>query len=313
MPEDTYSRTMTGTPPRSGLSLRSVVTAAMLAFLGGGALVAYLVWDGRLQMSERDLAAMMGEPTPAASSAAPSTAAALPAPAVQVPAPAASDGGVDSRVAALEQRLARLDLQAAAAEGNAARAEGLLVALAARRALERGAPLGYLADQLKLRFGAAQPAAVDTVIRSAETPVTLDQLVGRLDAMSARLTEAPANEGGWQRLRRELSGLFVVRHDDTPSTSPANLLDRARLLLRTGQVDAATDVVGRMPGAPAAGEWIGQAKRYAAAQRALDLIETAALLDPDAVRTASGRSVQQPSPAGPSPVATPSQAGETTF
>ncbi|PKB14436.1 hypothetical protein B0I00_2024 [Novosphingobium kunmingense] len=316
MREDIYSTAPNGTAARRGLSLRTVLMAAALAFLGGAALVGYLVWDGRLAMSERDLAAMMGEtPSKPASSApavAPSPQAVASAPAAPVGAVAAS--GVDSRVAALEQRLARLDLQAAAAEGNAARAEGLLVALATRRALERGAPLGYLSDQLKLRFGAAQPVAVETIIRSAATPVTLDQLVGGLDAMAARLTEAPVNEGGWQRLRRELSGLFVVRHDDTPSTNPMTRLDLARLLLRTGQVDGAIDAVSRLPGAAAAGDWIVQARRYAEAERALDLIETTALLDPDRLRTASGQSVRQPSPAGPSPAAGPvANASEQSF
>lgn len=311
MPEDVYSSPMAAPPARSGLSLRGVVTLAMIAFLVGAALVGYLVWNGKVQMSGRDLAAMIGEPSDAASASpvpAPLPApVASPAPALPIPAQDAV-AGVDGRVAALEQRLARLDLQAAAAEGNAARAEGLLVALAARRALERGAPLGYLADQLKLRFGAAQPAAVDTVIRSAAAPVTLDQLAAGLDAMGARLTTTPVNEGGWQRLRRELSGLFVVRHDDTPTINAATRLDRARLLLRTGQIDSAIDAVARLPGAASAGEWTGQARRYAEAQRALDLIETTALLDPDKLRTGGGQSVQQPSPAGPSlvpPVAEP--------
>ena len=61
---------------------------------------------------------------------------------------------------ALEQRLARIDLQANAEEANTSHAEALLVAFAARRATERGAPLGYLEDQLKLRFGDALPVTV---------------------------------------------------------------------------------------------------------------------------------------------------------
>ena len=34
----------------------------------------------------------------------------------------------------------------------------------------------------------------------------------------------------------------------------------------------------RMPGAKSAGDWVGQARRYVATQRALDEIESAALL-----------------------------------
>ena len=63
------------------------------------------------------------------------------------------------RVADLEDRLSRINVQAQAASGNAARAEGLLIAFAARRALDRGSPLGYIDPQLRLRFGDAQPKA----------------------------------------------------------------------------------------------------------------------------------------------------------
>jgi hypothetical protein len=37
-----------------------------------------------------------------------------------------------------------------------------------------------------------------------------------------------------------------------------------------------------MPGAANAGDWIGRARRYVAAHRALDQIESAALLGPSA-------------------------------
>ena len=83
------------------------------------------------------------------------------------PAPSPSAAAVDYaqtalgvRMAELEQRMTKLNFEAEAASGNAARAEGLLIAAAARRTVERGAPLGYLEDQLKLRFANAQPNAV---------------------------------------------------------------------------------------------------------------------------------------------------------
>src|SRR5688572_11436236 len=79
-----------------------------------------------------------------------------------VPRPSPGAAGVESaqtalavRLAELEQRMTRLNLAAEAASGNAARAEGLLTAAAARRAIERGTPLGYLEDQLKVRFADA--------------------------------------------------------------------------------------------------------------------------------------------------------------
>ena len=311
MPEDYYSTPPTSRGSRRGSSLRTLVAAVALAFAGGAALVGYLWYNGNVTIKQDGFAIMASEPaaSPSATSAVAAPSASPTAIASALPSPVTA--ATDQRIASLEQRLARLDLQAAAAEGNAARAEGLLIAFAARRAIERGAPLGYLADQLKLRFSAAQPAAVQTVIDAASQPVTLDQLAGQLDGIAAKLTNAPKDEGGWQRLRRELSGLFVVRHNDTPSTSPQNRLDRARLMVRTGQADAAADEIARMPGAVEAGSWIEQARRYAAAQKALDLIETTALLDSDKLKTGSGQSVQQASPAAPVP--TPAPVPEGTF
>lgn len=313
MPEDYYSTPSSARAPRRGSSTKTLLASVALAFAGGAALVGYLWWNGNVTIRQDGFAIMSSEPSPTASATAAVAAPSASPTALASPAPAPVPAATDQRIAALEQRLARLDLQAAAAEGNAARAEGLLIAFAARRAIERGAPLGYLSDQLKLRFAGAQPGAVQTVIDAAGKPVTLDQLVGQLDAMGAKLTNAPKDEGGWQRLRRELSGLFVVRHDDTPSTSPQNRLERARLMLRTGQVDAAADEIGRMPGAVEAGAWIEQARRYASAQKALDLIETTALLDPDKLKTASGQSVQQASPAAPVAAPAPAPIPEDSF
>ncbi|MDP3908431.1 hypothetical protein [Novosphingobium sp.] len=301
MPDDYFNRTPAASARRSGPSLRAVLGTALLAFIGGAALVGWLVWDGRVSLDQADSPAASARlatlPQPG------ETLAATPSASAPSPTAAASEtalvGGLDQRIAALEQRLTRLDLQAAAADGNTARAEALLVAFAARRAVERGAPLGYLADQLKLRFGDAQPNAVGIVIDAAQNPVTLDQLVAQFDQLAPVLTNAPRNEGGWDRLTREFSGLFVIRQGDAASTRPQHRLDRLRVLLRTGQVDGAITDVQALPGAAGGAEWLGAAKRYVAAQRALDLIETTALLEPNRLQDSAGDRVQQSSPAAP--------------
>lgn len=311
MPDEFFDRpTPSFAPRRRGPSLRLLGGLVLLAFLGGAALVSWLVWGDRVKIT-KDLRFDL---KPAASA----SFAALPSPS---PAPGASPAAspapvdqFDQRIAALEQRLTRLDLQAAAAEGNTARAEALLVAFASRRAIDRGVPLGFLADQLKLRFGDAQPNAVATVIESAAQPVTLDQLSAQLDALEPVLTKVPANEDGWTQLKREVAGLFVIRRGDSPSARPENRLDRARLLLRTGQFDAAIKEVQAMPGAAGAQAWVAAAQRHAMAQRALDLIETTALLEPAKLKDGSGVPVQQASPAAqaapvaPAPSAAPTQA-----
>lgn len=299
---DTFPRR----PASTGISMRAVLGTSLLAFCGGAALIGWLVYDGRLPIM-----AEFGQPKITSQAAAPAVSpatAGLPATGAAVPT-AALAGGMDQRIAALEQRLARIDLQSAASEGNTARAEALLVALAVRRAIERGAPLGYLENQLKLRFGDAQGNSVSTLIESARRPVTIDQLGSDLDALAPDLLGTPRNEGGWQRFTREVSGLFVIRRGDATSARPDVRLDRARLLLRSGQVEAAMTEVERLPGGSLASNWLNSARRYANAQKALDQIETAALLEPERLKDAEGAAVQQPGPGAPPAAAATASAG----
>ena len=207
-------------------------------------------------------------------------------------------GGMDQRIAGLEQRLTNLDLQTQAATGNAARAEGLLIAFAARRRIERGDPLGYLEDQLRLRFGAAQPKAVETVIEMSNDPLTIDQLLARLEGLTPELAQGPSEEGAFTWFAREIGELFVVRRESAPSPQPGRRLQRARLFLESGRAEAAAAEVRNLPGAEGAQDWIADAERYAAAQRALDLLESTAVLEPRELRDGGGNQVAQPSPAG---------------
>jgi hypothetical protein len=219
----------------------------------------------------------------------------------------------ETRLALLEERMSRLDLQAQAASGNAARAEALLVAFAARRTLDRGAPLGYLEAQLKLRFADAQPNAVQTLIDSGQAPVTLDQLYAQLGALQTKLTGGAPSEDSWTRLKRELSALFVVRRQDDASVSPTDNLARVKLLLASGKVSEAIAEVERLPGAASAQPWLAGAKRYEAAQRALDLIETTAMLEPRRLKDDDGTAIQQPSPLAPTAPTTAPTASSSTI
>jgi hypothetical protein len=57
--------------------------------------------------------------------------------------------------------------------------------------------------------------------------------------------------------------------------------------LEAGEVDAALAETMRLPGAGHASEWVARARRYIAAHRALDEIESAALLGNPAPATVS--------------------------
>lgn len=186
------------------------------------------------------------------------------------------------RVARLEQRVDQIDTQSRTAAGNANRAEGLLIALAARRALDRGVGLGYIEGLLQQRFGNRQRQAVATVITASRQPVTLDRLKAGLQEVGPELTGAGPDQNWWTALKTELSGIVTVRRAGTTSTMPAERLRRATRSLEAGQVDVALVEVLRMPGRENAAAWIADARRYVAARRALDAIETAALLEPHA-------------------------------
>lgn len=277
---------------------RALIGLALGAFLLGS--VATWVLAGTPGMPSLDLFTIKDEPQAAPPRARPAPAAsssqAVAQQAERVEEMAETQGGLDQRVAAMEQRLARLDLQSQAAAGNAGRAEGLLITFAARRAIERGGELGILGDQLRLRFGDAQPNAVRTVIAASRNPITLDQLIARLDRLAPELAEAPPEEGVFGWLSRELSELFVVRRENSPSPEPKRRLERARLFLESGRADAAVKEVRLLPNAAGARDWIADATRYANAQQALEVLELAAILEPRDLRDGAGRNVEQPSP-----------------
>ena len=290
--------------PARGGRVRFIAIGILMAFVMGAGAAAALFWSGTIPLT-RETQSVSPQPgrVPLAVVSRVAPPASADAPGLQ--AATTRQGALETRIGVLEQRLAQIDLRTEAAQGNAARSEGLLVAFAARRALDRGTPLGFLEYQLRLRFGDAQPNAVKTVIDTGSKPVTLDQLIAGLDALAPRLSATPAAQlGTWETVKRELAGLFVVRHDTTPSTAPADRLERIHLAVVAGRIEEAINEVQRLPGAADASGWIADARRYAAARNALDQIETAALLEPRSLRDAAGRKVEQVSPAIP-PLTTP--------
>jgi hypothetical protein len=283
-------------PARPKRMLLPPMLILVLAFIAGLAAMGWL-----LSRWERG-AAMLGIAPPAAEQA---PAAAEPAPKVTVerePAPETETGAAEPerlvidpeitrRVNRVEQRLAELDVQSREAVGNADRAEGLLVAFAARRALDSGVSLGYIEGLLRQRFGQTQPQAVATIITAARQPVTLQELQEGLQQVGPQLIGGGPEQSWWSAFKTELSGIVAIRREGTPSPLPAERLKRATQQLEAGQVVVALAEVLRTPGHDKAADWIGKARRYVSARRALDQIETAALLEP---RTppASGRSPQ---------------------
>jgi hypothetical protein len=287
-----------------------------VAFLLGLGAMGYIL--GHWETGARALG-IAPAPPPAAEPAPPPPVAALQP---QAPAPAPPAAGGDSqpgnadpdiarRIAALEQRIGSVDTQSRAAVGNADRAEGLLVAFAARRALDRGVGLGFLETMLQQRFGQNQPNAVGRIIFASHNPVTLQDLQLGLQDAGPRLVGAAPDTGWWESLKAELGSMITVRREGTPSTEPSERLRRATQRLEAGQVEVALTEVMRIPARDNAADWIRKAQIYLAARDALDRIETAALVEqrpPPAAAPAPA--AQQPAPrpaAARPPVARPAR------
>ena len=277
--------------------LVSLLILPLIAFLLGLAAMGWLLsrWD-----RGAELLGIAAPPPAAAPESAPQVQVERAPQAELAPAPGSAQIVIDPemtrRVNLLEERLAQLDTQSRAAVGNADRAEGLLVAFAARRALDRGVALGYLEGLLRQRFGATQPQAVGIVITAARDPVTLQQLQDGLKEIRSELGGGGPEQSWWSAFQNEFSDLIRIRKEGTPSTIPSERLARATRALDAGLAEVALAEVLRLPGRDEAGDWIAKARRYVAARRALDTIETAALLESRTPAAAAA------APARPAPV-----------
>lgn len=269
--------------PRQGASGRLVIALVLLSFICGLAAMAWGLsrWNGDVAAPHTANDAVPGtDPLAALSTDGDNAMAATAQQRPPVPAyPAGTIDAQSARVMDLEQRLTRIAVAAQAASGYASRAEAMLVAFAARRALDSGSPLDRIEGQLRLLFGQAQPRAVATIVNASAQPVTLPTLRAGLDQISVTIARGNANESWWGVFTRELGSLVVVRQAGTPSASPEARLARARLAVETGQIDAAIADVEALGDDPAVETWLQQARRYNEAHRALDVIEAAALLE----------------------------------
>lgn len=190
----------------------------------------------------------------------------------------------DPRIATLETRIAAVENATARAEGSAGRADGLVVAFAARRAIDRGVALGYLENLLVERFGAAHRHAVASIITASHQPVRLDDLVTQYDSLGPELRRGGPQDSWWTNVQRELGELVEIHSAARPAANLEARYERARARLASGEVDQALAETMRLPGATRASDWIGKARRYIAVHRALDEIESAALMPPPNAR-----------------------------
>ena len=258
---------MNGTSYRKGMSWSArLLIGLMLILVGAGA----ATWGlARYQPAAR----FLGVTSPPSPTAVPSPqrATAPQQPQQRAPVQAAN-------VAELEQRVARVENATQRAEGFAGRADALVVAFAARRAIDRGVALGYLENLLVDRFGQQHQQAVATIITSSHQPVRLNDLIAEYDTLGPTLRGGGPQDSWWTNFKREIGSLVEVHRANLPSANADARFNRAMLRLSSGDVDQALAETMRMPGSARAGDWTSKARRYVAVHRALDEIESAALL-----------------------------------
>ena len=272
-------QTATATP-RRGFTLKHIMLLILCAFVGG-AIVAYVIADqyGFLTPSDAPVAAESS--TGAAGNVTTTDADAI----AQL---------VTDQMVPTFPSLNMLSPEVA-------RADGLLLIYAVRGAIDKGAPLGALAEQLRLRFGATQPQSVAAVLSAGQAPVTADTLKTELRGLAPVLLTGNRDDSTWATVKRELSELFVLRKENGPSLAPNERLIRAEALVDAGKLDLAADEITALPGASIAQSWMARAKRFSDARKALDRLEQVAILRPVAVPVIVAPPVQT----GPSDVPVP--------
>lgn len=192
--------------------------------------------------------------------------------AVQTHPPAAPE------IAELKGRLEQVENATERAAGSAGRADALVIAFAARRAIDRGVALGYLENLLTARFAPQHQAAVATIITGSHQPVRLNDLIAEYQSLASDLRSGGPQDSWWANTKRELGSLIQVHRADRPASTAEARYNRALQMLQSGDADQALAETMRLPGAASASAWTTKARRYVAVHRALDEIESAALM-----------------------------------
>lgn len=270
---------ITDSSPAPKSRWKRTLSIMLLAFFAG---IAAMGW-GLTQTAPGHWLLGQSRETPAA--APRQTLAGSPAPAVNAPALPGTIIDPNVRIATLEARLAQLEASGGNLN-NAGRAEGLLLAFAARRALERGLALGYVEGELNAHFGSTQPRAVGAIIAASRTPVTAADLRAQLVALAPALIGGGPDEGFWEGVQRGMGNLIAIRDAREPVVTPDARFERALTLIDSRQTAGALAEIARIPNNARAAGWMANARRVVEAERALDLLEAAAIAAPVPTRPA---------------------------
>jgi hypothetical protein len=138
--------------------------------------------------------------------------------------------------------------------------------------------LGYLENLLTERFGQQHQAAVATIVTASRQPIRLNDLIDQYQTLGPQLRSGGPDDSWWSGFKREVGSLIEVHRADRPAVNAQARYNRALQQLSAGNVDQALAETMRLPGAQRAADWEDKARRYVAAHRALDEVESAALM-----------------------------------
>ena len=252
------------TPPRRTIG-RSLILPTLF-FVGGVAATGWILTSTEFGTQ------LVSQPAPEPIAIDPVKIATPPS-AVAAPPPMTDD--IAARIAAIEGRLARAE--ASGGSGGAGlntQLNRVMLALAARRAIETGRGLGGLQGEFERQFGADAPYLVAAIASAAKQPVTLTALNSEFAALAPALSGS--GDKWWARISNSFSNLVTVRDGKTKSDDPAALVAQAKAALNIGNVAAAVEAVSQTPNRATAVDWMAKAKRYAAAIQAVDALEAKA-------------------------------------
>ena len=228
------------------MSWRSITTLLILAFAGGAGGFAYLSSNGQLPWSApaAPSTATDTEPKDDTSTLAPAVSYAVPT----------------------------------IIQPSASQAEAMLLVRDVRDSIEAGKALGPLGSRLQVTFAASQPQALAIITSGTRKPISNAKLLAGFDSITPQL-QLPV-ETLWDRMRREMNNLFVLRSYDAPLTASAARVERIRGLIISGDIAQAAQFVRAMPGAASASVWMGDVARAISVQQALDQLSWSAATPP---------------------------------
>ncbi len=277
--------------PSGGVKFRTIIILLLIAFIGGTISAGWAITKYNLFQTDNSNAAIIMDRDTVPNANETAVAAKSNNQSVQQSQNIEEQNtdnnnqSVNDLVDSLEGRLSPTKLQAQQISGNVSRTESMLIAFSARRAIDSGSALGYIENELRLKFSNSNPDDIRAIIDAGNNPVRLATLQNQLEIASDILLTPSSDATAWGIIKKEMGELFVVRKEGSQPPQADRRLARIKTALTSRDIKTAILEMEKMPGANSARDWIALAKRYDRVQKALDAIEKTAISIPSNILT----------------------------